>query len=291
MGMVVVPHSGIGESRLTDSLVLVWGCNTEIVVLNAESLETVFVWAGHVDWPIPVAVEIRGVYVGEKRRECELLTVYRNGEVQRWFSEGKRERRQASVLAVRRDEDQSWSVEIREDWGRVRGWEKLHGGYLVVQARGIAFHTSNVARENGFLRKSEVEIADGVASVEVGTARKTVIVQTETGGVKIFILRELGQLDEVATWSPPPFLESEKILRVAAFFDADTGRGKLAVASRPKIQKAGERPGLDLSIADISRQGKSIDIINWNEKGVAFVINHSNHVCELTRGLQHSQTR
>ncbi|KAA8903641.1 hypothetical protein FN846DRAFT_813765 [Sphaerosporella brunnea] len=266
VGMVVVPRSGVGESRLTDSLVMVWGCNTEIVVLNAESLETVFVWSGHVDWPLPVAVETRGVGVGERRRECELLTMLRGGEVQRWFLTGKRERSEASVLAVRRDEDKNWRVELNEGWGRVRRWEKLRGGYLVVQARGIAFHVPNAVRDNGFVKKSEMAIADGIASVEVGTARKTVIVQTEAGGIRIFILRELGQLEEVATWPPPPFLSSERILNVAAFFDAEAGRGKLAVASRPKIQKAGERPGIDFSVADILRHESTIDIMNWNEK-------------------------
>lgn len=268
-GMILVPHSGVGEGRLTDSLILVYGCNTEIVVLNAESLETIFVWPGHVDWPIPVVVERRRESTA---RECELLTILSNGQVQSWVMTGKREKLSASVLEVSKREDLSWSVKTREDWGRVRWWQKLVGGYLVVQSRGFSFHVAVPATESGFILKSEVGVEEGITGVEVGTALKTVIIKTDVGTVKIYRLRK-DELELLAVSTPADFLKDERIMSVVAFFDATTGKGKIAISSRPKVRTAvcGNPSGLDISITEIARDNRQLDITTWNQKGVHLV--------------------
>ncbi|KAF8537712.1 hypothetical protein BDD12DRAFT_845753 [Trichophaea hybrida] len=267
-GMVIIPRSGLGEGRLTDSLILIYGCSTEIVVLNAESLETVFVWTGHTDWPIPVAVE-RSTEARESR-ECELFTILPDGEVQSWVMTGKRKKKSASVLTIRREEGQQWCVENRAGWGRVRWWQKLSGGYLVSQSRGISFQVADPALEKGFVRTSEFMVEEGVGSIEVETAPdlSTVIIKTEECSVKVVVSKH-DQLEEVAAWSPSEFLQNDMVMNVAAYFDSSLGEGKLAVISRPKIKAGivtGNRPGLDISIASITREHNSV--INWNEKAL-----------------------
>jgi len=267
-GMVVIPRSGVGEGRLTDSLILIYGCSTEIVVLNAESLETVFVWTGHTDWSIPLAAG-RVTETGGSR-ERELLTMLPNGEVQSWVMTGERKTKSASVLTIRREEGMRWWVENRAEWGRVRWWQKLAGGYLVAQSRGISFQVADTALERGFFRMSEFVVEEGVGSIEIGTTPdlNVVIIKTEERSVKVVVSKD-DQLEEVAAWSPPEFLQNDMVMNMAVFFDSSLGKGKLAVASRPKIKAgalSGNRPGLDISIASIIREYNHV--INWNEKGV-----------------------
>lgn len=293
-GMLVVQESGVGEGqRLTDSLVLVYACNTEIVVLNAESLETVFVWSGHVDWPIPLAIGHRGSGPGGARGDwggCALLTILPRGEVQSWTLTATRETRQkgkkkpVSVLTVRRSgEGSGWAIECSPVWGRVRSWHRLPDGYLVAQAKGVSAY---VAAPHGFVKTGEVSfLADGdgeVIGVEMATtatARTVVVVKTDKGGIRVAALGTTNQLTVMASWSPPPrgsFLQ-QHVMNTAAtavFGDGNltAAKGKIAVVSRLKILPGavvGSRPGLDISIADIDIDTSTID--GWNEKGCLFI--------------------
>lgn len=233
----------------------VYACATQVVVVNPVSLETVGVWSGLQDWAIPLATsEVEGAGV---------VTVLATGEVESWTVErdvGK----VAGGVAVKKVGDVG-TVEVRTEWGRITGWETVEGGWLVVQDRGLSFHTLS---STGFAKKHEVAVPTRVVSVDLGTARRTMIVHTGDGKVKIFTAKGQ-QLEELAEWTPPKeAFEDDVVMNVAAFFDAEKGEGKVVVLSRPKVQCPGKRPGIDISVAEIRKTDGGVEIINWKEKGV-----------------------
>ena len=240
--------------RVLGRVIAVYACATQIVVVNPVSLETVGVWTGLRDWALPL----------EDGEDGRVVTVLPSGEVERWAVErggGK----VAGGVAVERVSEVG-KVEVREGWGRIVWWERVEGGWLVVQDRGLSFHTLS---STGFVKNHEVAVPARVVSVELGTARRTVIVHTGDGKFKIFTVRGL-QLEELAEWTPPEeAFEDDVIMNVAAFFDARRGEGEVVVSSRPRVQSPGRRPGIDISVAEIRRTegGTGMEIVNWNEKG------------------------
>lgn len=71
-----------GGRWLTTTYLLLYGCTTEIVVLNAFTLATVVLWTGNVDWPIPISYQNEGGV-------AQVLTILSNGDVQGWiFDDG-----------------------------------------------------------------------------------------------------------------------------------------------------------------------------------------------------------
>jgi hypothetical protein len=232
------------------------------MVLNAESLETVLLWTGNVDWPLPAVSRIGQ----DSTTGCDILTITPLGEVQVSYLSGNRGAREAVVLKVAKDYTRKTSIQRKEQWGTVKLFARFEGGYLVVQSGGLGFYNLGQDESFEFLLQHDVEVSEGILGTGVSEDAQTVVVRTGNGGVKIYGVRA-NKLVELAHLARPP--------NVAAIFDNSKTQGKVVVFHSTE-QGTYKLPAKDISIAQFTAngfEGGVIRNVTWTDKGVHFPMN------------------
>lgn len=257
-GMVVIKSAGVGEGDLTDDLILVYGCSTDIAVLNAQSLETVLLWTGHVDWPIPAVLEKGGA-----DKTCTVVVITPAGQVQGWTLAGNGGKSNVTVLNATVKTD--FVAELGESHGNgiVKAFEKTADGYVVVRERALAFYMLARSLQPEFLCRGKIRVEEGIVRAVISSDGQSVYVQCVSGDVRIFSVGT-GQIKESGSIQPP-FISEDRILSVASAIHS--GGEDASVVFFTQSRKAKDYgSGSNVSIASLI-----LGEIQWSRKGVHFL--------------------
>ncbi|PWW80295.1 hypothetical protein C7212DRAFT_356471 [Tuber magnatum] len=246
-----------------DPVVMIYGAGTEILVLNAETLETVLLWTGNLDWPLPVVS-------GRSR----VMTLLPDGQIQGWglnsrsLGEGGRGR---LALAMERDHTKQLSAEIKENMGRVRGFERVsEKGYVIVQKTGVS---SYVLEDAKFALKEimPVDLEIGVAGYQIvpkkGVRKALVMVWSEDGQIRAFELDENTTFGHSVKLSLKPVRGKSTVVSIACTRQED----KYLIAAFGHLggsDSGRERARGDFLMAAFSADSAGADI-RWAEKNEA----------------------
>lgn len=176
-GIRVIERGANSMHTIQDSVVVVYGCSTEIVVLNAETLETILLWTGNVNWPLPAVAD------GGR----EILTLMPFGEVQGWILEKRvPEGRAVAAVGVEKDYHRQFSIQSKASCGAVIGFERCaKNDYVVMQQRGVRVYA--VENQSLVLRKTiDMALEDtDIAGYEVFENRGIIFVWNVGGEIRV----------------------------------------------------------------------------------------------------------
>lgn len=183
-GIRVIEHGAGPTHTVQDPVVVVYGCSTEIVVLNAETLETILLWTGNVNWPLPAVAD------GGR----EILTLMPSGEVQGWILEKRApEGRTAATVGVEKDHHRQFSIQSKNSCGVVMGFERCaKNDYIVLQQRSIRVYA---AENQSLILRKTIDMPPGesdIAGYEVFEERGIVFVWNLDGEIKVIERGESG---------------------------------------------------------------------------------------------------
>jgi len=257
-----------------DPVVMIYGASTEILVLNAETLETVLLWTGNLDWPLPVVS-------GRSR----VMTLSPNGQVQGWglnsrrLEEGGRGR---LALAMERDYTKQFSVEIKEDMGRIRGFERAsEKGYVIIQKTGVS---SYVLEDAKFVLKETVPVGleIGVAGYQIvpkkGIRKALIMVWSEDGRIEVFELGENTTFGHSIRLSLDPTRGKRTVISMACTRQED--KYLIAAFSHLGSGSGRERAHGDFLMGIFSTNAAGADI-EWAEKNEG-VLTSNVHIKQLS---------
>lgn len=183
-GIRVIEHGTYPAHAVRDSVVVVYGCSTEIVVLNAETLETILLWTGNVNWPLPAVADCGR----------EILTLMPFGEVQGWILEKRApEGRAVTAVGVEKDYHRQFTIQSKSSCGVIMGFERCaKNDYIVVQRRGVRVYA---AENQSLVLRKTIDIAPGdtdIAGYEAFEEKGVVFVWSTDGEIKIIERGEAG---------------------------------------------------------------------------------------------------
>lgn len=256
-----------------DPVVMIYGASTEILVLNAETLETVLLWTGNLDWPLPVVS-------GRSR----VMTLLPDGQIQGWglnsrrLEEGGRGR---LGLAMERDHTKQFSVEIKEDMGRIRGFERTsEKGYVIIQKTGLSAYVLEDAK---FALKETVLVGleIGVAGYQIipkkGIRKALVMVWSEDGQIEAFELGENATFGHSIRLPLDPTRGKRTVISIACTRQED--KYLIAAFSHLGSGSGRERVHGDFLMGVFSTNTAGVDI-QWVEKNEG-VLASKGHIKQL----------
>lgn len=208
-GIRVIRHGAGPTNTVLDPVVVVYGCSTEIVVLNAETLETILLWTGNVNWPLPAIAD------GGR----EILTLMPSGEVQGWILKKRDpEGRAVAAVGVEKDHHRQFSIQSKNSCGAVIGFERCaKSDYIVLQQRSVRVYAAE--NQSLVLRKTiDMEPGDlDIAGYEVFEERGIVFVWNLDGEIKVIERGESGLWGLVGIISRPGLIGNGQGSVVMAF--------------------------------------------------------------------------
>ena len=248
-----------------DPVVVVYGASTEILVLNAETLEAVLLWTGNVDWPLLVVS-------GRSR----ILTLLPDGQVQGWGLDsrgggtgeggggGGR-----TVLAIERDHTRRFFVEKREEWGPVKGFERVsEKGYVVIQTGGV---TAFAAEDSRFVLKEAVAVdwERGLSGFQVipkkGASKGLILLWSDDGESIVFELSENNSFQQTIRISADFMKQDAGMVRITAMAFTRREGDKCAIVAlcQRKLQ-----PGIQLEEDAVEpRAGFAVGVFSTKNAG------------------------
>ena len=257
-----------------DPVVMIYGASTEILVLNAETLETVLLWTGNLDWPLPVVS-------GRSR----VMTLSPDGQVQGWGLNSRRleeSGRGRLALAMERDYTKQFSVEIKEDMGRIRGFERAsEKGYVIIQKTGVS---SYVLEDAKFVLKETVPVGleTGVAGYQIvpkkGIRKALIMVWSEDGRIEVFELGENTTFGHSIRLSLDPTRGKRTVISMACTRQED--KYLIAAFSHLGSGSGRERAHGDFLMGIFSTNAAGADI-EWAEKNEG-VLTSNVHIKQLS---------
>lgn len=262
---VIERRAGAGD-EVHDAVIIVYGCSTEIVVLNAETLETVLLWTGNVDWPVPAVAE------GGR----EILTLMPEGKVQGWVLGKWTPESQGAMMTVGLEKDykRHYSVDKREEWEVVLAFERAsQTDYILVQRRGVRIYA---AGDSSFVLRKSVEMEEGadIVGYEVFEKKGLVFLWAKDGNGSILQRGGEGLWSLSGTFAPPESIRKGEEMVVMAFTERN---GDWVVAAFPQSTSDKRmmpgvltpQGGLALGIFSLKDGGRDI---KWNDnnEGVLF---------------------
>lgn len=258
-GIRVIEHGAAPLHAIPDPVVVVYGCSTEIVVLNAETLETILLWTGNVNWPLPAVAD------GGQ----EILTLMPFGEVQGWILEKRApEGRAVAAVGVEKDHHRQFTIQSRNTCGVIMGFERCaKNDYVVVQQRGVRVYA---AENQSLVLRKTIDMAPGdtdIAGYEVFEERGIIFVWNVDGEIRVIERGETGLWGLAGIIARPESIGHGQGAMVMAF----TKRGNnwvVTVFSHAKSDSV-KRPGAvtphgesAVGIFSIKNDGHDIQ---WNE--------------------------
>ncbi|RPB05355.1 hypothetical protein L873DRAFT_1797690 [Choiromyces venosus 120613-1] len=245
-----------------DPVVVIYGASTEILVLNAETLETVLLWTGNLDWPLLVVS-------GRSR----VMTLLPDGQVQGWGLDSRslgEDGRGRLVLAMERDHTKQFSVEIKEDMGRIRGFERVsEKSYVIIQKTAVSSYALEDAK---FVLKetTPVDLEIGVAGYQVvpkkGIRKALVMVWSEDGQIRVFELGENTTFGKSISLSLNPVRGKSTVISIACTRYED--KYLIAAFSHLRPDSGREKAHGDFAMGVFSTNAAGADI-EWAEKNEA----------------------
>ncbi|KAG0133693.1 hypothetical protein HOY82DRAFT_555781 [Tuber indicum] len=245
-----------------DPVVMIYGASTEILVLNAETLDTVLLWTGNLDWPFPVVS-------GRSR----VMTLLPDGQIQGWGLNSRsigEDGRGRLALAMERDHTKQLSVEIKEDMGRIRGFERVsEKGYVIIQKTGVS---SYVLEDTKFALKEimSVGLEVGIAGYQIvpkkGVRKALVMVWSEDGQIRLFELGENTTFGHSIKLSLKPVRGRGTVISMACTRQED--RYLIAAFSHLESDSGRQRAHGDFLMGVFSTNAARVDI-EWVEKNKA----------------------
>lgn len=261
IGFKVIEKGTHPKDVIQDSVILVYGCSTEIVVLNAETLGTMLLWTGNVDWPIPAIAD------GGR----EVLTLISKCKIQGWALEKRASeiKGTGATVSLEKDYNRQYTIQAKTSCGAILGFERCSGyDYVLVQRRGVRVYA---AENKSFVLRKTFDVAPGgvdIAGYEVFEKRGLVFVWDFDGGVRVIGRGESGLWGVASDLAPPESVKEGERAVVMAFTERK-GIWVAAAFFQSKSVNRMRRPGGlapqgDLVIGVFSLKDDGRDI-TWND--------------------------
>ncbi|RPA81254.1 hypothetical protein BJ508DRAFT_414904 [Ascobolus immersus RN42] len=193
-----------GGRWLTTTYLLLYGCTTDVVVLNAFTLATVVLWTGNIDWPIPAPYQTEaGV--------ARILTILSSGEVQGW------EFNDELPIAVNNDFRTRFNGK-NSDWGEIVhiivSRQAHECRYVIVQRRGLSVWSQNdKVMETADWKMVHQKEFESEKLTALGEDSKLITTLDAFGKIEVFIWDSASQEYQTIRLSVP---EGTRISTIAA---------------------------------------------------------------------------
>lgn len=262
-GFKVIERGTDPKDAIQDSVIMVYGCSTEIVVLNAETLETVLLWTGNVDWPL-LAIADGG---------HEILTLVSKRQIQGWVLEKRLPESKGLIapISLEKDYNRQFIIEPRDSCGAIMGFERCSEvDYIVVQCRGVRIY---VAENKSLVLRKTIDVTEGetdIAGYEIFEGKGLVFLWDGDGGVKIIERGQAGLWGIVGDVTSPKSIKDDEKVAVMAFTERK-GSWAVAAFSHSKLDGKKRPGGLAIGVFSLKECGCDIQW-NDNDEGVHVLI-------------------